>query len=579
MKRKIEESYFYRIFTAMFVVCLVFVLIMSGITGVAFYGLYQTSLKEQSQGTAGKIRAALDNVAESYRDVLLDLAASDATSSFLEGNSDRVNGLIRELYVYRNSFVEKAAISVVRLSDRCWVSTSTQVMPPNSQAEFMDWGVFRKANSTDDVAVYAMARDALLSNEDRICMAKACRSGNGQIIGYVLAELPRSTIEDIVVQYSDQYNTSTVIANKTASVIYHSEGVSREGLGKAEKYGFVRKMARDIGVTEQNYAFSRSDLLDITVLQEVPSDVLSVVMKTIITAMIPGVLVIAVLAFMFSRILAKSLSDPIQEMIRSMGMIKKGDLSVRLNFRRKDEIGQLGREFDSMTERVEELMERIDEEKHSLWIAETRSLSLQMNPHFLYNTLDLIKWNAKLGKNEEIVDITVLLSRVLRRIMNTATDLVEVSYELEIVCSFVEIQRKHYGDRLSLDVDVEEDMRSLYIPKLVIQPIVENAIVHGFATQSEPCHIKITGRRRAVSGSPSLDELLMFCVEDNGIGMNEEELAHILEFRQEGTHHIGLNNVQRRAKLFGDENCGITVKSEPGKGTTVTLVLKAVRKP
>ena len=174
----------------------------------------------------------------------------------------------------------------------------------------------------------------------------------------------------------------------------------------------------------------------------------------------------------------------------------------------------------------------------------------------------------------------MLLGWVLGWVINTKSDLVEISYEMEIIRSFVEIQKKHYGDRLSLKVEIEEELMGLYIPKLVLQPIVENAIVHGFAGATEVCQIWIEGRRRQKRGDTTFGSgFVVFRIEDDGIGMSKQELEHVLEFKQEGMHHIGLNNVQRRARLFGDESCGLRVESCPGKGTVVTLVLRAVEKP
>lgn len=568
MWKKITESYFYRIFVSIFTVSLVFSVIMGGIISVAFYRFYNVALQEECKSTVEKLQGAMETAVESYEQVILTLEGEDKVTSFLEGETQDTSELMRELYLLKNSLVYNASISVVRLSDRQWLSSTDQVMA-DSHANFQNWGVFRKAKETEEIAVYAVARDAMLSANTRICLAKAYRAGNGEILGYFLVEMPRSTIDEMVKEYSDQYNTRTVIVNKSASVIYHTDGVKEEGLGKGEDYGAYRELSDDDGVTEQNYVFVQDNSLQLMFLQELPSGTLSFVMKTIGKAMIPGILIIMVLALFIARKLARSVSRPIQKIIRAMDKIKEGNLSVRVNFQRKDEIGQLGQAFDAMTERVEELVERVDEEKHSLWIAETRSLSLQMNPHFLYNTLDLIKWNAKLGQNQEIVDITVLLGRVLRRIMNTKNDLVDVDYELEIVSAFVDIQKKHFGDRLQMTLDVEEEIRQEQIPKLVIQPIVENSIVHGFSGQAGLCEIRITGKRQG--------EKLVFCVTDNGAGIPAEELEHILEFKQEGMHHIGLNNVQRRARLFGDESCGITVESEPGKGTTVTLVLTGRR--
>lgn len=562
--KKMSKSYFRRIFISIFSVCLIVSLILGGIITGAFYSFYQVTLKKQCSSSADQIKATLENTVSSYREVLLSLSENQIVLDFLDGQQGIDNDLIREFYALKNSFVYPSSISIVRLKDRKWISTTEQVME-KSHADFSNWGVFREANETSDCALYTMAKDALLNEQDRICIAKACRDDQ-LILGYLLIEIPRSTIDRMVSEQADQYRTSTLLINQSNSVIYHSSGISMEGLGKGEDYGIYRDTSAVNGTTAKNYVFSSSESLELYILQEIPSGIMPLIMSTFLQAFLPGLAIITLLSAIISRFLAKTISDPIRVMIESMKKIQDGDMTVRLHFTRNDEIGQLGTSFDSMTERISELMETIDEEKHSLWVAETRSLSLQMNPHFLYNTLDLIKWNAKLGKEKEVVDITVMLGKVLRRIMNTKTDLVDTGYELEIVQAFVGIQKKHFGERLSLDIDVEEDLLDEKIPKLTIQPIVENAIVHGFSGKSDLCSIRITGRRA--------EDYLFFQVTDNGVGIPSDTLPHILEFRQDGTHNIGLNNVQRRARLFGDSNCGLVIKSQPGNGTTVTLTLK-----
>lgn len=563
--KKMTKSYFRRIFISIFSVCLVVALILGGIISGAFYSFYQANLENECTSTAEKIKTTLENTVSSCQDVLLTLSGNQEIQDFfLEGPGVDDNDLLRELYALKNSLVYPVFISIVRLEDRKWLSTTDQVMK-DSHAEFSSWGIFRKANLTDGCAIYTMAKDALLSEQDRICIGKACRSADS-VTGYLLIEIPRSTIDKIVSEQADPYRTSTLLINRNNSVIYHSSGVALEGLGKGEDYEIYRDAQNPNGITAQNFVFTSSDVLGLYILQEIPSGVMSMVMKTFLKAFLPALGVILLLSAAISRFLAKTISDPIREMIGSMKLIQNGDMSVRLNFKRTDEIGELGKSFDSMTERIAQLMETIDEKKHSLWIAETRSLSLQMNPHFLYNTLDLIKWNAKLGKEKEVVDITVMLGKVLRRIMNTKTDLVEVGYELEIVQAFVEIQKMHFGERLSMELDIDCSLLKEKIPKLVIQPIVENAIVHGFAGKSGDCRIQIRGW---MAGN-----YLVFQVADNGCGILPEELPYILEFRQDGTHHIGLNNVENRARLFGDEGCGLQVESQPDIGTRVTLTLK-----
>lgn len=571
MLKKISESYFCRIFSAFFVSCLVFAVILSGIISFAFYRIYLSNLRQQSIGTAEKVRNAIDNEIENYKEVIRNLTEDEEVRAFFtDPDAENANTVLRSLYILKNGNNQKAAISIVKMNPTQWLSTSEQVMK-STHASFENWGVFRKANEGEDVAVYAIARDAMLNEADRICMAKAYRDEKDQVLGYVLVEIPRSTIDVIVNEYAEQYKTMFMILNQSGAIIYHTSGLDYEGLGKAEEYGFDNNWSdRTTGITDDTFAYSRSDSYGLLYIKEMPSDVMNKIMNAILKAMIPGLMIIAVLGLGLSGMLARSISAPIQRIRESMAKVKHGDLTARVIVDRKDEIGQLGESFNAMTEQIGELMANIDEEKHSLWIAETRSLSLQMNPHFLYNTLDLIKWNAKLNRTNEISDITVQLGRLLRRVMNTKADLVTVSYEMEIIRSFLEIQKKHYGDRLHMEAELQSNMEEELIPKLILQPMVENAIVHGFSGKSGECRICLDGRFDG--------EYLIFRVEDNGNGMDQETLHSLLDFRQEGTHHIGLNNVQRRARLFGDENCGISAVSVPGKGTQITLRIKHIDK-
>lgn len=263
MHKKIKESYFYRMFTSMFAVCLVFVLLMGIVTGSVFYGLYQNNLRETCQVTADRIRLTMESTVQNYREMLLELDSDQEAASFMNGESKDVNVLIQELYMLRNSYAQRIAISAIRLSDQYCVSTSKDGITDLNR-EFPNWGIFRKASLSEGVALYAVAKDALLSSEDRLCMAKACRNEEGEILGYLLVEIPRSTLDAIVKESADQYNTNTLIVNKNASVIYHSGGTAFEGLGKAEDYGFYRELEETKGITGDNYAFSRSEQMELT---------------------------------------------------------------------------------------------------------------------------------------------------------------------------------------------------------------------------------------------------------------------------------------------------------------------------
>ena len=569
MKKRISENYFYRIFLTVFGVSLLLVLLLAFLSESVFRNILKSNLRESSTSMAVRVRDSLEETAASYKNALTSLSVNPQFQDFFtDGESWDATEIMRSLYLAKNSFSRSATVSVVRLSDQRWISTGNQTMESRN-ASFSNWGVFRMANESEGAVCLTFARDAMLHEDDRLCVALACRSGSvpGQVLGYLLIEMRRDAIASLVSEHSDSFASTTIIINKNNSVIYHSESRDQEGISKGMHYLPDGSPLSDGLVLSGTYVVSVSDSLELYILEEMPLSVVSAAGRSIIPAFVFGILLTLVLALLASRQLSKSVVNPIQNIISSISRIKKGDLSVRLHMKRSDEIGQLADSFDSMTERVQTLMANVEEEKHSLWVAETKSLSLQMNPHFLYNTLDIIKWNAKLGNTDEIVKTTVQLGRLLRRIMNTRDDLVSVQYEMEIVEAFIGIMQNHFGDRLRLETDLDASLLQAFIPKLVIQPIVENAVVHGFKNSSGDCLIHITGRENG--------DYLVFSISDNGCGMTQEDLDHLLDFRLEGIHHIGLYNVQRRAVLLGDEHCGITAAaSSEGHGTSVTLTLK-----
>lgn len=569
MLKKFLKSYTNRMFVIFLAFSLALLAILCIAQSIVVYGTYQSSLRSQGEVSVESTSIALTTVLSDYTATISNLCEEENVQEFLNGKRDEDTKLqiLKDLYFIKNSFSQQADINVIQLRTNSWITTG-DYEKFSSHRIYSNWGIFRNANETHEVAVYAFSKDAVLKEQDRICLAKAYRNEENQILGYVMIEITRSALDSLIKEYNSVYNTSFMLINKNGSIVYHSKGVDWEGVGKIEQYGKLselKEMSED-GLVWGQYVGTYNELAETYILRELPEGAMGVMLRILLNTMIICVILILFFSSIFSKIIANSVSYPIRELSEKMGQMEKGDLSTRVNVTRQDEIGYLGDSFNHMAERIETLVHNVDEEKHSLWIAETRSLNLQMNPHFLYNTLDLIKWNAKLGRTQEISEIAVNLGKLLRKVMNTKDDLVSVSYEMDIVSAFVELQKKRHGEKLQLITSIQEDVWNQLIPKLTLEPIVENAIVHGFEEKADNCRIEVFIEKK--------EEYLILTVKDNGDGMSEEELENALEFRQENTHHIGLSNVQRRAKLYGDENCGLTIRSDEGKGTTVVLVLK-----
>ena len=569
MLKKILKSYSNRMFIIFLSFSLALLVILCLVQSVAVFGTYQSSLRGQGEVSVESTSAALTTVLNDYTSTINSLCEEENVQAFLNGKADEDVQLeiLKDLYFIKNSFSQQADVNVIHLKSNNWITTG-DYEKFSSHRVYSNWGIFRNAKETSEVAVYAFSKDAVLKSQDRMGLAKAYRDEEGKILGYVLVEITRSALDSLIKEYNSVYNTSFMLVNKNGSIIYHSKGVDWEGVSKIETYGKLadlKEMPAD-GMVWGKYIGTYNEQAEIYILRELPENAMGVMLRILLNTMIICMILILFFSSIFSKIIANSVSYPIRELREKMGQMEHGDLSTRVNVTRQDEIGYLGESFNRMADKIETLVHNVDEEKHSLWIAETRSLNLQMNPHFLYNTLDLIKWNAKLGRTKEITDIAVNLGKLLRKVMNTKDDLVSVSYEMDIVSAFVELQKKRHGEKLQLLTDIQGDVWNQRIPKLTLEPIVENAIVHGFEKKADNCIIKVFIEKK--------NEYLILTVQDNGDGMSEEELENALEFRQENTHHIGLSNVQRRARLYGDENCGLTNSSKEGAGTTVVLVLK-----
>ena len=206
--------------------------------------------------------------------------------------------------------------------------------------------------------------------------------------------------------------------------------------------------------------------------------------------------------------------------------------------------------------------------------SELQALQAQINPHFLYNTLDSIIWMAESGKNEEVVQMTSALAKLLRQSISNEDEIVTVEREIEYTRNYLAIQKLRYRDQLEYIIDIDEEVLHRKIVKLVIQPLVENAIYHGIKYLDGKGMLLILGEIR--------DGKVVITIRDNGVGMDEETLKHILEKKPEPkekqrkkTSHVGVYNVQNRLQLYYGKEYGLVYESMPGMGTGVSVIIPA----
>ena len=224
-----------------------------------------------------------------------------------------------------------------------------------------------------------------------------------------------------------------------------------------------------------------------------------------------------------------------------------------------------------MSEHLEELVRQIKEDERKMRYAELRLLQEQINPHFLYNTLDTIVWLVEGNDSEKAVNMVVSLSEFFRIVLSKGKEIITIKEEEQHIRSYLEIQQVRYQDILDYDIQIEPEIYPYEILKLTLQPLVENALYHGIKTKRAKGMILVTGKME--------DDKIYFDVKDNGVGMNEAELASlrskILKPCKETDSGFGLANVNERIRMNFGLEYGITIHSKQGEGTLVQVVIPA----
>ena len=291
-------------------------------------------------------------------------------------------------------------------------------------------------------------------------------------------------------------------------------------------------------------------------------------MQMIRFSIIAFALILILITFL-SYYIPLSITHPIRKLSEVTDQVAKGDLTVRSDVRSGAEVSVLNDSLNTMIDKINELLEQVKTEQGRLRKAEFELLQSQINPHFLYNTLDTIVWLAEAGEQKKVVDMVGSLSDFFRTSLNQGKDMVSVKEELQHSRSYLEIQQVRYQDILQYEIQVPEPLFCYLIPKITIQPLVENALYHGIKNKRGIGKIMITGKREK--------DYFVLIVEDNGAGMSRERLEAVREGMNQKSQTekdiYALYNVNERIRLNFGQKYGLSIDSILGKGTTVQVML------
>ena len=333
---------------------------------------------------------------------------------------------------------------------------------------------------------------------------------------------------------------------------------------------FIERNILDTKVYAGFYSISNTDWFMVTVLPSPPliheSNRLMIQIALIYA-------VFLVLALIFANILAHSITGRLSSVIRQMQTVRHGPPTPMDSPSAHDEIGDLIDTYNYMTRKMDELMKTQAKAAEDLRIAEFNSLQAQINPHFLYNTMDMINWMALQGQTDEISHAVQSLSRFYKLTLSRKKGISTIARELEHVTIYVQLQNMRYHDSIELITDIPDELSEYQIPKLTLQPVVENSILHGILEkESKSGTIVITGWME--------NEDVVLLVSDDGVGIPPEILSTILSGNgnsQSGGTNIAVYNTHRRLQILYGSDYGLAYSSKPGEGTEVEIRFPAYR--
>ncbi|WP_229263678.1 cache domain-containing sensor histidine kinase [Cohnella cholangitidis] len=403
-----------------------------------------------------------------------------------------------------------------------------------------------------------------------VSLSRELISRDGQTkLGVFLVDLNFSVMNDMVKEIRLGQRGYLFIVDSGGKIVYHPQQQLIYSNLKSEMIDQVLEIENgtftsDEGSDSRMYTVQNSDfgwkIVGVSYVNELVDNQNEVRLSFIILGLICIVIAIVISVFLSQRV-----SRPIKQLQDSMKEVEKGNFDIHVSVPKTIEIGRLARAFNIMVGKIKELMSQTVLDQEQKRKSEINALQAQINPHFLYNTLDSIVWMAESNKSREVVLMTSALAKLFRASISKGEELVSIKTEIDHITNYLMIQKMRYKNKLDYQIEISDSIQHFLTIKVILQPIVENAIYHGIKMKHGPGLITITAEETEAD--------IFLIVEDNGKGMDEDKLRTMLlpAPQQSEGRGVGVRNVHERLQLYFGPQYGLTYKSSLDQGTTVYI--------
>ncbi|MCF7942447.1 MAG: sensor histidine kinase [Spirochaetia bacterium] len=557
-------------FSRRFLIHIFLSLLLTGLIQVLLLGLFSMlfstrmlndTYRTQSAGRIELLVNTVNTTITGYREATGHLAKNERITSALFGperpEGEQLSLLYQELYKNISGKIDHVSLHFLNLNGRR--SYSTHVLPPIYDPNSSEQSLSTYLKLKGDREVFPMVDSFINQRGDRVAISlfRQLEGAQGQQ-GFIIADLNlEPIIEELEVINAGFFSNIYLLDNinyKFVSLFREGEAGNFSGLGWKIPRGSSGVMIDDNKLIAYASLYPDELSLAATLTIGTVTENLSFLIRMVLIISVVGLILSSLMAYA----LAKNITRPVSTLVGAMKRMEEGDLSVQVESFNEDEFEILFHGFNEMSTRIRSLLAARVAREQALRTAERKALQSQMNPHFLYNTLNTVKAIAKLEGIESITTIVTQLGKLLRDSIDAEDEFTTIGKSLQLVEAYLQIQKIRYGESFTWEIQVDQALYPCPVPRLIIQPIVENSVIHGLEGLTGEKRILITGKLE--SGEIS--------VIDNGAAMSRT----LWEQSLDGTKGVGLHNVHTRLRLHYGEGSGLSCSCTE-EYTTVTIHL------
>lgn len=487
-----------------------------------------------------------------YRENIYELSLDTKIMNLLTNKDSSIKDIYEEIYDIVNDKKIKSIFYIYDMNGESILTNSIHDVQEKSKT-FYNWSRFGKMSRYPDEVVMSAEKIQFESNMRSVyTIGKAILDDYGKIIGFIEFDILENELNNILRCKCDE---DIVITDKYNNNIINTNNSLLDGIGKFKMNDYKRdsQLIRNGIIDGIIYV---NTIKNIEFIQRffIIGEIFLIVIFTIL---------FAIMIYFANKISIKN-TKSIDELLKGLEYVQNGDFTRKLSINTNDEFQKVEEYYNKMIDKIRELMNKNEEEIKRATLAQIKHLESQFNPHFLFNTLEMLRYMIKMNdKNAE--KVTLSMAKILRYSLDNNIRSTRLKDDIRYIEDYLFIQKLRYGNKFDYKICIGEGLENVIIPKLIIQPIIENSIKYGFHSK-EYLYININAE--------VIENMIIISVHDNGDGISKDEVKNInmlLKSDKNESSHIGLYNVQKRIQLIYGYSYGIEISSRQGKGTNIFI--------